>query len=118
MFLNNDHDWFPATELQNCLAEALPAAVARRGPVIPTGSGDVEIRVTETVYCRATDAFAGNILTEVHRVHDRAAADAWIASRFNGGDGGEWDGISIEVIDPHAVTAPVHHADEDDGIPF
>lgn len=59
--------FFPQSEALNCLAEAMPYAAAARGEIPVHGEGEFEFQVSEPVYCRATDAFAGMLTTAIYR---------------------------------------------------
>lgn len=65
-------------ELLNCLSEALPYAIVKRGQVVPTGSGGITVTVHCPVFCKSTDAFAGTMVTAIHRVSSEEELDQWM----------------------------------------
>lgn len=73
-------------ELLNCLSEAMPYAVARRGDVRSSGSGDFIVRRSEPVYCKSTDGFAGMMLVSVDRYSSAVAARLAFESIGDPGD--------------------------------
>jgi hypothetical protein len=83
---NNNILRFPhdgsSVELRNCLAEAEQVARELSCDVEATGSGPIRITVSHSYYCRSTDAYAGQVTTQIHRVEDHAAADVWVAEFY------------------------------------
>lgn len=79
----DDEEFGRATELQNCLAEALPYAIMQRGEVVPEGTGHIFITVRTAVFCKSTDAYAGTMLSHIHRVSSHEEADAWIEANLD-----------------------------------
>lgn len=74
-----EQEFTPRTEAQNCLAEAQERArvlsVAR-----PVGSGPWEVRADVPYFCRATDAFAGEVTILRVRYPERVRAERAAAS--------------------------------------
>lgn len=110
-------DFFPATEAQNCLSEAV-AYAAERTEVRRVGSGPYIIRVQYPVYCRATDGFAGMVTVEVRRFETSDEGKQWWADK---GDAEDRDEDIVHIFegkyadDARAMWAPAEDADE---IPF
>jgi len=87
-------------ELQNCLSEALPYAIAHRGPIRRSGSGPFIVRRHEAVFCKSTDGFAGTMLVAEDCFPDLAAAVAFIevaADRYDD---------YIELVSPPTPSGP------------
>lgn len=98
-------NWNPQSELQNCLAEALPWAVERRGPIETTGDGEIIVEIRTPVYCRATDAFAGMMLAARHRVKTPEEAGDWVTVNWPS-TGDDYD-PQVNVIVPEYMRGPI-----------
>lgn len=70
------------SELQNCLSEAMPYAVEKRGPTPHYGEGPVTVTVTEPVFCKSTDGYAGMIISEIRHFFTETAANCWIQEQY------------------------------------
>jgi hypothetical protein len=71
-------EFAPQSEAENCLREAMPAAIENRGPIVIEGFGHIEVTVKIPVFCKSTDAFAGMMEVRKIRFRSQALADAWM----------------------------------------
>lgn len=107
--MQNDHyeDYFPRSEMQNCLAEAMMAIPQG---VDLVGEGRWELRVEAPYFCKSTDAFAGSYLVRWEQFNSLEEAESEATEYY---DQDLW--VQVNDLTPPAVErAPV----EDDGIPF
>lgn len=105
-----DHEAGAASESQNCFTEAQDVVAELSANAEHFGEGPVLVRVEYPYYCRATDAFAGMVLHEVHHCADGAAARL-VARRLTAVLDSEW---SVTWRDPAPAPAPVLATDDFD----
>ena len=99
-----------ATEQQNCLTEAEQEVYRLSDEAPEFGQGDFTVTVRYPYYCKATDAFAGMVVSK--RVHfpTRQGALDYVHAEQNE------DGEESYEITPHEEVA--HSSIVDDDIPF
>ncbi len=97
-----EHEWNSQSEAQNCLAEALPWAIAQRGEVKEEGEGPIRLIVRHPVFCRATDGFAGTMIVAIIRFATREAAMDRLNAEYEADPE-----IDCELQDPTFVPEPV-----------
>lgn len=78
-----EDDFFPQTEFQNALSEAMPHALRERGPVPTIGTGRIAVTVSAPVFCKCTDAFAGNMVVAIRRFSSETSAHEWIQLQYD-----------------------------------
>lgn len=109
-----EHEWNARSEAQNCLAEALPWAIAQRGEVKEEGEGPIRLIVRHPVFCRATDGFAGTMIVAIIRFATREAAMVRLNAEYEADPE-----INCELQDPTFIPEPAPVREEtEDNCPF
>lgn len=110
----------PSCELQNCLAEAMPYAVALRGEIKVEGEGPVEIMVREPVFCKATDGFAGMMTVKIVKMADEIAAREYLKKKQEEDPQGETEYRceALRAMQPAGPVTQSQKKEDPEEIPF